>query len=321
MYSGADRTDYLEKCAKEEGSVTVYDSRNYLWEPLRDGFRKKYPDIKITASRRPSAEVAEALTKEQAAGIHKADVVANKVESTDTLIDLLQPYKSPEQDAYPAEDIGPDSKYTVSDRMPFALAYNTKEVAPEDVPQTSEDLLNPKFKGRIAMITTSPGIQWTGYMQKKYGEDFVKKFGEQDIQTTDTASDQLATQVAAGEYLLAPAINLSGVQAILDADPNATIAWKPVDALWSASTVALLKTAPHPCAAMLYIDYVLSEEGQTVNPLANMSARKGVPLSPDLPKGVEAKDISEIVGSHDGDKYLEQYEQWTDLMDRYIIHR
>ena len=318
-YTGSDRQEFLEKCAKDEGSVTVYTAQNTdLWEKLRAAYMKKYPGIKVNTTRRTTAQTAEAFTKEASAKVHKADVLDVKVEVAASLVDLYASYTSPELEAFPETALGADNKYVTSDRIPYGVIYNTDKVSEADAPKTSEDLLDPKWKGQIAMSTTLLGTQWVGWMHKKYGEDFIKAFGKQDVRTTDANTDAIAAQVAAGEVLIAPGINLSGVEALKETGKDAPVKWVPIDPQWTEGALSIAAKAPHPCAAMLYIDFELSKEGQTINPLY-LSARTDVEASPAV-KDIEPVDIWTIIGSHNAADYPTASKEWTALIDKYIIN-
>lgn len=315
-YSGADRQQFLEQCATKEGALSVYTGQQTdLWQPLKDAFEKKYPGIKVDTTRRTSAQTAEALTQEAKAGVNKADVVDVKVEVMESLLDIMTPFDSPELESFDKAAIGTDGKYVISDQIAYGVVYNTNEV--KDPPKSSEDLLDPRFKGQMAMSTTLLGTQWVGWMYKKYGEDFIKKFGEQNIHTTDANTDAIISQVAAGEIAVAPGINLSGMVALKDKSKDAPIEWLPIDPQWTQGALSLVAKAPHPCAAMLYIDFELSKDGQTINPLY-MSARTDVPV-PEMMNGIHPVDIWEIVGSHDAKAYQDASKKWTQLIDQYII--
>jgi iron(III) transport system substrate-binding protein len=317
-YSGSDRQEFLEKCAKEEGSLTVYSAQNTdLWQPLRAGFMKKYPGIKVSTTRRTSAETAEAITKEASANVNKFDVADLKVEVSESLLDQFASYTSPELASYPKEAIGTDGKYVTSDRIPYGIVYNTDKVAEADVPKTSEDLLDPKWKGQIAMSSTLLGQQWVGWMDSKYGDDFIKAFGKQDVHTTAANGNAITAQVAGGEALIAPAVDLAGVETLKAAGKKAPIKWLPIDPQWTEGSLSISAKAPHPCAAMLYIDYELSTEGQTINP-HYLSARTDAAPNPAV-AGIEPVTIWEIVGKHDAKAYQDASKRWTQLIDQYII--
>lgn len=315
-YSGADRQQFLEECAAKEGSLSVYTGQQTdLWQPLKEAFEKKYPGVKVDTTRRTSAQTAEALNQEAKAGVFKADVVDVKVEVMESLLDIMAPFTSPELESFDKAAIGTDGKYVISDQIAYGVIYNTAQI--KDPPKSSEDLLDPRFKDRMAISTTLLGTQWVGWMYKKYGEDFIKKFGEQHIHTTDANTDAIISQVAAGEIAVAPGINLSGMVALKEKAKDAPVEWLPIDPQWTQGALALVAKAPHPCAAMLYIDFELSKEGQTINPLY-MSARNDVPV-PTMMEGIEPVDIWEIVGSHDAKAYKAASKKWTELIDRYII--
>lgn len=315
-YSGADRQQFLEQCAAKEGSLSVYTGQQTdLWQPLKDAFEKKYPGIKVDTTRRTSAQTAEALNQESKAGVFKADVVDVKVEVMESLLDIMAPFDSPELASFDKDAIGTDGKYVISDQIAYGVVYNTNVV--KDPPKSSEDLLDPRFKGQMAMSTTLLGTQWVGWMYKKYGEDFIKKFGEQNIHTTDANTDAIISQVAAGEVALAPGINLSGMVALKEKAKDAPVEWLPIDPQWTQGALALVAQAPHPCAAMLYIDFELSKDGQTINPLY-MSARSDVPV-PSMMEGIKPVSIWDIVGSHDAKAYQAASKKWTELIDQYII--
>jgi iron(III) transport system substrate-binding protein len=317
-YTGSDREDFLLKCAKEEGRVEVYTTQNpTLVDQLQAGFMKKYPGIKVNATRRNSPQTAEALTKESNAGVHKADVVSLKVEVAEDLLDQFVSFTSPELEAYPADAIGPDTKYVSTGRVPYGIIYNTDKVSADEAPKTSQDLLDSKWKGQIALSTTGPGTQWVGYMGSKYGEKFLEEFGKQDVHTTEANTNAITGQVAAGEALIAPAINLSGVDGLKEADPKTPVAWLPIDPTWAEDSTEIAVKAPHPCAAMLYTDYSLSKEGQTINP-SYFSARTDVEAGNAL-GSAKPLGIWEVVGKHDAEAFKKASQQWTALIDEYII--
>lgn len=315
-YSGADRQEFLEKCAANEGSLSVYTAQNSdLWEALKEGFEKKYPGITVEVTRRTSAQTAEALNEETKAKVYKADVANVKVEVAESLLDLFAPFESPELDAFNDNAIGPDGKLVISDEIPYGVVYNTDKIV--DPPKNSRDLLDPRFKGEIAMSTTLLGTQWVGLMDTKYGEDFIKDFGQQDIHTTDANGNAILAQVAAGSPAMGVALDYASVQALITGGKPAPIEWLPIDAYWTQGALSLVATAPHPCAAMLYIDFELSKEGQAVNPLY-LSARDDVPR-PDAISGIDPVDVWGIVGEHGAAAYQAAHQRWTQLIDQYII--
>lgn len=313
-YAGEDRTEYLTECANKEGALEIYTTQNpTLADALKDAFSEKYPDIKVNSTRRTTPATAEAVTKEAGAGVNKVDVIHLKIEVVDNLLDLLTNFDSPELAAYPEKAVGPDGKYVVSGQVPYGIIYNTDHVDDADAPKTSQDLLDPKWKGKIAFSTTGPGTQWIGYMYKKYGLDYIKALGKQGLLTSAVNTNAITAQVASGDAWIAPAINLSGFSGL----KGAPLKWNPIDATSAQDTVEIAKAAPHPCAAMLYTDFALSKEAQTINP-DYISARTDVESTGQL-VGLDPVGIWEIVGKHDAQAYQSSLKEWTQLIDQYII--
>jgi ABC-type Fe3+ transport system substrate-binding protein len=119
--------------------------------------------------------------------------------------------------------------------------------------------------------------------------------------------------VAAGEAAISPSVSLAGVDD-LKAD-GAPVEWAPVDTHWTDGAIGIAAEAKNPCTGMLFIDFVLSEEGQTINP-SYLSAREDVPKSEAL-ADIEPATVWEIVG--EDREYNDAYEEWTALINEHII--
>jgi iron(III) transport system substrate-binding protein len=313
-YDGDDRQEFLEKCAADEGTLQFYTAQNEdLWQPLTARFQEMYPDLSMETTRRTSGETAEAIVTEGEAGQSKVDVIEVKDMVMNDLRDYLTSYTSPEFDAYPEEAFGEDNKYVTADRIPYGLTYNTTLVAPDEVPESFEDLLDPRWKGQMALTTTLLGTQYIGLVEHLHGEEGVAQLGAQEIRTQAVSSDAITSMVAAGEAAISPSVSLAGVDD-LKAD-GAPVEWVPVDTHWTDGAIGISAEAKNPCTGMLFIDFVLSEEGQTINP-SYLSAREDVPENEAL-SGLEPVTVWEIVG--DDREYSEAYEQWTELINQNII--
>lgn len=312
QYSGSDRQAYLEKCAADEGSLTLYTSQNpELWEPEAAAFKKRYPKIKVHAFRAPTGDVLERFTQEEEIKRGKADVVAVKADGMLTIADYLTPFESPETAAYPESAVSKDKKHVVSENNVYGLAYNTDVVAPDEVPKTTEDLLDPKWRGKMVLSSSTFGVDWVGLITHKYGKDMVKKLGKQKIHTQNITSGAMAELMASGEGSLSPSVSYASVRQLQE--EGAPLGWTPLDAISAVGEIGLSARSPHPCAGMLYIDFVLSRQGQRVAQKAYyVSARKDLPSK--ALHDVVPLDLLTIT-----DDYNKSYEEWADLFDRYIV--
>jgi iron(III) transport system substrate-binding protein len=160
----------------------------------------------------------------------------------------------------------------------LAPAYNTRLVGKDEVPQRLEDLLRPRWKGKLAMDNQS--YYWLGALQQQMGENAATKLsrGLNEQQLQHVRGGRLLTQlVAAGEYDLAVDTHLNAVLSM--SQQGAPVWFAPAQPLYlRPSFLFMTRTAPHPHAGALLIDYLLSEEGQKI-----LVAHDRMPAHPKVP--------------------------------------
>jgi iron(III) transport system substrate-binding protein len=261
-YAGADRQRVLEAGARREGSILLYTTGTQT-RPLLDRFQQKYPYLKIELVRAGSTDVARKVLEEYRAGYEKVDAFEL---ATHGLVlprdeNILQPFDSPELAAYPPDAIEPKRNWVVVRESYTGIGLNTKLLAPDKAPKTYADLLDPQWKGRMALSgsSTTP-INWVGAMVIIQGVDFVRKLGAQNIRVYNITGRALANLMVSGEVMLSPTIYNSHVAE--SAGKGAPLAWfSPGLVPVTDSGVAIARKAPHPHAAMLLIDFLMSKEG------------------------------------------------------------
>ena len=261
-YAGADRQRVLEAGARREGSILLYTTGTQT-RPLLDRFQQKYPYLKIELVRAGSTDVARKVLEEYRAGYEKVDAFEL---ATHGLVlprdeNILQPFDSPELAAYPPDAIEPKRNWVVVRESYTGIGLNTKLLAPDKAPKTYADLLDPQWKGRMALSgsSTTP-INWVGAMVIIQGVDFVRKLGAQNIRVYNITGRALANLMVSGEVMLSPTIYNSHVAE--SAGKGAPLAWfSPGLVPVTDSGVAIARNAPHPHAAMLLIDFLMSKEG------------------------------------------------------------
>ena len=224
---------------------------------------------------------------------------------------FLQPYYSIEKQSYESLALGPDD-YWVIDREGYTgLAYNTKKIPESEAPKTYADLLDPKWKGRMAMPLAGATANWLGVILLSQGQDYVRKLGQQNIRIYNASSNAVANLVVSGEIEMAPAIYMS--QAAVRRKAGGAISWAPLGqvAVLEAS-IALPAKTKRPHAALLYLDFVLSQEGQLLyRDLDYLSSRKDMP-----PTGLAPLDKN-FVGNRP--TYFEDYERWNALLQEVFV--
>mgnify|MGYP001618910202 CR=1 FL=1 len=140
------------------------------------------------------------------------------------------------------------------------VGYNTKLIKKEQVPKTYQDLLDPKWKGKMAIVGDWGGVVWIGALLSAYGEEFVKKIANQDFIIHMASARALNDMIISGEYAFSPTISDSHVAA--SRQKGAPLDWIPLEPVaCNLGQILLHRDSSHPHAAMLYIDFDLSREG------------------------------------------------------------
>ena len=210
LYQGADREKILVAGAKREGQVTFYNSHTWFRTFVKD-FEKKYPFIKVAEWRNDSKNLLQRVTDEAKANRSLVDVVETTPEAMGILKrdGLLQEYYSPEARFFP-DDVkskGKSGFHYIGDRETYiGLGFNTNLIAQAEAPKTLRDLLNPKWKGKMSLVTSSSGTRWIGNALDVMGREFVEKLAEQDVRLQDMSGAALSGLVVTGEVPLSPTI-------------------------------------------------------------------------------------------------------------------
>ena len=274
------RQKILADKAKAEGEVSFYSSlQAQQIDPFIRVFQKRYPFVKVNPYRVSGNRQVIKIQTEMNAGNHLFDVTNGSAEQASALkkIGAIDPYQSPQRDFYNAPNKDKEGFFTSLYVIPIVLGYNTNLVKRQDVPKTYEDLLQPKWKSN--MFLDDEAYEWFAVLLKHFGREkglqFMRNLAKQDLRLVRgrTAQSQL---LAAGERPVA--IVLSG-HTVLDLKARGA----PIDQVIldpyfaQANKLMLARHAPHPHAAALFIDWSLSEEGQSViTTFGRVVARKGV---------------------------------------------
>jgi iron(III) transport system substrate-binding protein len=278
--------DALVAAAKKEGTVTWYTTLivNQAIRPLKQAFEAKYPGVTMQFSRANDGPTALKLLNENRAGHVQADIFDGLYNMV--VLDragMVAAHKVPNFDKYPADLKDPDGKWNAILLYVFAPGINTKLVPQNEAPKTYQDLLDPKWQGKMAWNPSSfagaPGF--IGNILTSMGEDkgmaYLKKLSAQKIHNVQASSRAILDQVIAGEYSIG--LMMFNHHTVISAKKGAPTTWLKVEPVPVAfDAIALLKSAKHPNAAKLLIDFLTSEDGQKVIQKATyLPALPGVP--------------------------------------------
>jgi iron(III) transport system substrate-binding protein len=267
-----DRQKILEEGARKEGTLMFYSALT-VDQGLRaeiNAFSKKYPFIKAEFWRGTEIQISQKVLAEQRANNVQVDIVESVgVAGTLTRANALLPFESPFADAIP-ERYRDKTKLSAASRLNFfGIAYNTKLVPPGTQPKTYDDLLDPKWKGKLAWRedSVSGAILFITNLLMTRGEAatdaYLKKLVAQEIVSFNGSARTLVNRVIEGEYLIGINIFLHHpVISATEGAPAGAQAMEPVPSV--AGTLVIPKGLKHPHAAMLFLDFFISKEGQEV---------------------------------------------------------
>ena len=265
LYQGADREKILTEGAKREGQFTLYTSHTWFRTFVKE-FEKKYPFIKASEWRNDSKNLIRKVLEEAKSGRVLVDVVETTADGMGILKreGLFQEYFSPEARFYPNE-LKPKGKtgfFYLPNRETYnSLGFNTKLIPPNTAPRTLKDLSDPKWKGKMAITSTSTGVRWIGNALETQGREFIDKMAEQEISVQDMAPAALINLVGSGEIPLSPTIFDANVT--IAKQKGSPVEWRPLEpVVTTVGSAALMAKGANPHAALLFIDYLLSKEGQ-----------------------------------------------------------
>ena len=240
----------LVEAAKKEGRVVWYTTLivNQAIRPLQEAFEKKYPGVKLQYSRADDAATALKVLSEARAGRVQADVF----DSLYSMIaiqraGLIAPYRPPNIDQFPADLKDKDGYWTALLVYVFGTGINVDMVPVAQAPQTLQDLLDPKWKGRIAWHASSVAgaAGFIGYILTSMGEDrgmqYLRALSRQRIINVEASSRAVLDQVIAGEYPLALMMFIN--HAVISARKGAPSAWLKIEPMPVALDAAVAEIA------------------------------------------------------------------------------
>ena len=262
--------------AKKEGTVTLYTSMQLVdSRPLTEAFEKKY-GIKVSLWRASGEKVAERVITESRGGRFDVDVIETDGSQVEILYreKQLAPLKVPSVADVPQEILQPHGYYAPTRLTLYVMSYNTNLVKPGDVPKSYADLLNPRWNGKLAL--ENDDVPWFASVVKAMGESqgvaYFRKLAA-NKPSMRKGHTLMAEMVAAGEIEIAIDTHVQGIARLKE--KGAPIEWKPLQpAFGQPSSIGVAARAPHPEAAKLLADFILSREGQEI-----IKSRNRVPVS------------------------------------------
>jgi iron(III) transport system substrate-binding protein len=253
--------------AKKEGEVSVYTS--LIAEDLAalsQAFEKKY-GIKVKGWRAGSEKVLQRALTEARANRQEADVIETNGPELEALYreKTLQQLKSGHIPDLMPQAIRPHGQWIGTRINLFVQSYNTNLVKKEEVPRSFADLANPRWKGRLGIEAEDE--DWFAMVVKELGEEkglaLFREIARTNGFSVRKGHTLLAGLVASGEVPFSLTTYSHGAEKMKQR--GAPVEWYAIEpAIGRANGVAIVKTPAHPNASAVFVDFILSPEGQKI---------------------------------------------------------
>lgn len=313
QYSGADRQQRLIDGARREGELTLYTSLTQEDMAIINGaFEKKY-GVKVKMWRAGADKVLQRAVTEASANRFDVDVMEAGTPALEALHreKLLVAVKSPHHADLMPQAVPAHYEWAGSRLNVFVHAYNTNLIKKEALPKTYQDLTDPKWQGKLGIEFSDE--DWFAMLVRDMGEEKGLKLFR-DIRAANGMSVRkghtlLTNLVASGEVPFALTVyNFTAEQTKQKGAPLDWFVMSP--AIARANGLAVARRAPHPHAALLYYDFMISEDGQQI-----LAKRDFVTTSSKIASPMGKTPLKLV----DPSFMLDESEKWTRLYDDVVI--
>ena len=314
QYSGPDRAQRLLEGTKREGELTLYTSLTVEdMTVINEAFEKKY-GVKVKMWRAGADKVLQRAVTEANGNRFVVDVAEVGTMELEALHreKLLVAVKSPFHADLIPQAVPAHHEWVASRLNVFVHAYNTSKLKKEDRPKTYQDLLQPKWKGKLGIEAADE--DWFATLVSAMGEEKGLKLFR-DISASNGFSVRkghtlLTNLVAAGDVPFALTVyNFTAEQVKQKGAPLDWYVMPP--AVARANGLAVARQAPHPHAAILYYDFMISEEGQQI-----LAKRDFVTTSSKIQSPLGQTPLKLV----DPAQMLDESEKWTRLYSEIIVN-
>jgi iron(III) transport system substrate-binding protein len=308
----------LIAAAKAEGKL-VYYTANFaeVEQQVIKAFNKRFPEIKIEMVRAPGGQLITRVKTEAAAGKLIADVVDHSDRALmQPLADMFQEYAPPN-----AADYNPDAQISPNlwprATLVWSIAYNTELV--KDPPKTWMDLTKPEYDRMTGQVfAQSGGTTWTRIMFERLvlGEEYWAKQATTHPVLYPSGAP-MADSLVRGEIAMGPLLYNAIYPKQKDGAPI-KIFFPPEGAPVNPYATGIPKTAAHPNAAKLFLNWCLSKEGQTfmIKELGHLTSLKEAPV---YPEGFDPKVVKVWLPKFDD--YVKLHTAWVADWDKIFGYR
>lgn len=310
--------------AEQEGKLVLYATDpEAASEAMLARFHDAFPKIQPTYLRLQGGALYARVLAERQGGVYSVDVL--QPADMGFALDFQKRggylrYESPEMAAYkPEYQSTPPGDYTWGAMVVAGIAYNPRLVTEAEAPRDWPDIMNPKWADSISAKVTISGLQHDTWfvLRAKYGNDFWAGMASQHLHAFDSYVQQF-DHLVNGQDKVAFTAQYSGYLAMKAKGAPVGFVIPPSGLTASPQPWGIVKEAPHPEAARLFLDWFLGLPGQTANVKAQFthSLRPDAPAPPGGVKATEFKlllpdDWHALEASHA--QYVKEWNKLTGM--------
>jgi iron(III) transport system substrate-binding protein len=315
-YEGADRMERITAAAKKEGTLTLYTTIAEKDLPtIIKPFEQKY-GIKVVVWRAGTDKVLQRTVTETHAKKYDVDVIHFGAPEMEALSreKVLQAVSSPVHKDLLAGSVPGHKEWTSTILSVWVQAYNTGTVKKADLPKTYQDLLDPKWKGKLGIEAKND--DWFATVVHQMGGEEKGLAFFRDLVAKNGISPRhghtlLNNMVVSGEVPMA--LTVYNYMPEGAKKKGAPIEWFAIEpAIARANAVGVAKRAPHPNAALLFYEYLLGPDGQNA-----MVSIDYVPTNTKVASPLKGVQIV----TTDPVRSLDEQAKWSKLFDETVIKK
>lgn len=315
-------TPATENATGEAGSgeVMLYSSlKEDQLAALKEGFTKKYPNIKMDYYAAGTGKVLTKVATEQQSGQIAADLIwvgdpSNYITFKNQ--GILEPYESPEAAGIDAKFKDPDNLFCGARLIVVGLAYNTNLIDEANAPKGWADLLDDTYKNQMVMSdpaeagTTMYAVAGLVQKAEEYGWPYFETLAANGMELESGTSSTI-NKVGASAYKVCIAVDYV-TRTLEEQGSPIKFVYPEKDIVAVSSPIGLVKNSPNNENGKLLYDYILSKEGQEI-----LVANQATPIRPDVAVGEGTLNSSEIAQRAMVINDQELVDSKQDLLDKF----
>ncbi len=292
------REQELYEAAKREGEITWYSGQYSAdsSEAAGRAFNERYPGVRCNVVRSTSQVAFQRLSQDARAGVGQCDVFSST--NSGHLLQLkrqnrLTQYRPVNADGMlPSIRVSdPDNYFQTTFLGIFVMAHNTRLVAEADAPRSWTDILDPKWKDKLAVghpgFSGAVGV-WALQMRTMNGPDFLRRFEANKPQVGRSSVDPV-TMLNSGERSIAVAVATGTVLLSASRGNPLKLIYPSEGVLAAISPSGIIRNAPHPNAAKLFMEF---QTGPALSTAVRELFIDG--LRPDVPPPIGSRPLDQI---------------------------